>query len=186
MTLAAALTAPTAGLAQVTVRKNGTDLSDSRVKVLYDSTFRVVAEEFQLHASSEIQVPVTLVLGEGRDGVVGDETEQVFTIYMSRWDEAMFATAVSRIAIQHLVSQDRKARIVDESLRRAHRVTPISKDALQAASVGPATALNSPGTLVNPLRPCFSPTASLYRAGREDRAPGRSASFCVAADKFGP
>ncbi|MBZ5657888.1 MAG: hypothetical protein LAO56_21720 [Acidobacteriia bacterium] len=112
----------------------GMDVPREKVSLLFNVTCRVVAEEFRLGDASELRVPDNLVLGEARDGVMGDETEQVFAIYMSPWDETMFATAVSRIALQHLVSRDRKARIVGESLRRAHRIAPISKDALQAAN----------------------------------------------------
>jgi hypothetical protein len=96
-----------------------------RAAILFEVTCRVVAEEFHLSRASEVRVPVTVVLGESRDGVVGDETNQVFTVYMSRWDETMFVTSVSRIALQHLLSRDRKARIVRESLQRASLVAPV-------------------------------------------------------------
>ena len=104
----------------------GLDVPQERVSLLFDITWRVVAEEFRLADHSKLQAPVTLVVGESRDGVEGDETNQVFTIYMSRWDETMFATSVSRIALQHLLSQDRKAHLVRESLRRANLISPIS------------------------------------------------------------
>jgi hypothetical protein len=163
MTLVVALTVPTIGLGQVTVQKNGIDVPENNVNVLYHTTFRVVAEEFRLRDASDVRVPVTLVLGDSRDGVVGDETNQAFTIYMSRWGETMFATSVSRIALQHLLSRERKARIVRESLRRANLVVPVSIGALspsvtrQFDSPGTDIAPASPRAAINPVARCFSP-----------------------------
>ena len=123
-------TLSSAGWAQVRIHSPGPNVAQERVDLLFKMTCRVVAEEFRLNNSAEVEVPIDLVLGEAREGVVGDETSQIFTIYMTNWDEALFATSVSRIALQHLLSQDRKARIVGESLRRAQRAAPISADSL--------------------------------------------------------
>jgi hypothetical protein len=159
MTLAVALAVPTIGLGQVTVQKNGIDVPENNVNVLYHATFRVVAEEFGLRKAPEMQVPVTLVLGDSRGGVVGDETSQVFIIYISRWDETMFATSVSRIALQHLLSRARKAHIVRESLRRANLVVPVSIGAL---SPSVTRQFDSPGTDFAPA----SPRAAINSAAR--------------------
>ena len=186
--LGAALAVSTAGLGQVTVQPKGLAVPESKVNVLYGTTFRVVAEEFRLRDASEIRVPVTLVLGEGRDGVVGDESNQVFTIYMSRWDEAMFATAVSRIALQHLLSQDRKARIVRESLRRAHLVAPVSADSLTSASRRdlPEPAPPLPRAPLHPARQCLFSAASPFPAEGKDHTLSQSSSFCQLTDQFVP
>jgi hypothetical protein len=104
-----------------------------KVDILFEVTCRVVAEEFHLRDASEVRLPVTLVLGESRDGVVGDEANHVFSVYMSRWDERMFVTSVSRIALQRLLSLDRKARIVSESLQRAKLIAPIVAKTLQGS-----------------------------------------------------
>jgi len=74
--------------------------------------------------------PVTLVLGDRDERVTGDELHQVYFIYMNRWDEAQFATSASRLATQHMVSQERKTKIISEILRRANRVAPVSTDEL--------------------------------------------------------
>jgi hypothetical protein len=165
----------------------GMEVSEERVTLLFNVTCRVVAEEFRMRDASDIRVPVTLVLGESRDGVVGDETNQVFTIYMSRWDETMFATSVSRIALQHLLSRERKARIVGESLRRVHLVAPISADSLSISGQRhpPEPAPSLPRASLHPARPCLSSAASPFPE-REDRAVARSSSFCPLADRFAP
>jgi hypothetical protein len=179
--------------AQVQVRSRpGFDVSVEVVDRLFNMTCRVVAEEFRLGDASEVRVPITLVLGESRDGVVGDETTRVFTIYMSRWDETMFATSVSRIALQHLLSQDRKARIVRESLRRAHLVAPLSVDALEASTVQHAprerAAIALPRALLNRALPCPSPSPSVspFHAESEGQVSVRPNSFCQPVDRLAP
>jgi hypothetical protein len=137
----------------------GLGVPQEKATLLFNVTCRVVAEEFRLRDASEVQVPVTLVLGANRDGVVGDETNQVFTVYMSRWDDTLFATSVSRIALQHLLSRDRKARIVRESLRRASLAAPISAAALRPSATSQSQrndfAPTSPCADVNPDARCF-------------------------------
>jgi hypothetical protein len=177
--------------AQVQVKSRpGFDVSAEVINRLFNMTCRVVAEEFRLGDASEVRVPITLVLDESRDGVVGDETTRVFTIYMSRWDETMFATSVSRIALQHLLSHDRKARIVRESLRRAHLVAPVSVDALEASKVrhapGERAAIALPRALLNRALPCPSPSASPFHAESEGQVSVRPNSFCQPVDRLAP
>jgi hypothetical protein len=160
-----------------------------KVTVLFETTCRVVAEEFHLHDASDGRVPITLVLGEAREGVVGDETNQVFTVYLPRWDETMFATAVSRIALQHLLSRDRKTRIVRESLRRANLAAPVSISALRTSGTRQSDsrttdlAPTSPRAALNPAARCFS-AASPFPAEGADRH--RSPAFCPPGAQFAP
>lgn len=174
------------GQVQVHARA-GFDVPPDEVNRLFNITFRVVAEEFHLGDGSEIRVPVTLVLGEPRDGVVGDETTRVFTIYMSRWNETMFATSVSRIALQHLLSQDRKARIVRESLRRAHIIAPVALEvlALDHKQLSPERAA-LPQPLSNRAVPCRSSSRSPFPAESEGEAIAGPDSFCSPADQLAP
>ncbi len=91
----------------------------------------MVAEEFHLASASDGLFPITLVMGNPDERVIGDELHQVYFIYMNHWDEAQFATSVSRLAMQHMVSKERKTKMVAEILRRANRAGPASVDALQ-------------------------------------------------------
>lgn len=125
-----ALTLSTVARAQVTIQKGKADVSEEKVNVLYDTSFRVVAQEFHLADPSSFRVPITLVLGESKEGVSGDELNKVYVIYLDRWDDAKFALATSRIALQHLISEQRKNKIVNEIVRRANQIAPVS---LQAA-----------------------------------------------------
>ncbi|MBI3477986.1 MAG: hypothetical protein HY010_19810 [Acidobacteria bacterium] len=112
--------------AQVRVEGNAPDLPLAKVDAIYETAFRVVAQEFHLPDGSRDRVPVTLVLGDRDEGVTGDEVQKIYTIYMQRWDEVRFALATSRIAVQHLVSDERKNRMVEDILRRANRIAPVS------------------------------------------------------------
>jgi hypothetical protein len=99
---------------QVTILRNGTQVNETKVNLLFNIACRVVAEEFHLGGPTAVSFPVTLVLGDPNERVIGDELNRTYFVYMGRWDEAQFATSVSRLALQHLVSQDRKTRIVAE------------------------------------------------------------------------
>jgi hypothetical protein len=70
-----------------------------------------------------------LVLGEPNERVSGDELNKVYVIYMESWDDAKFALAASRIAMQQLISEARKTRIVNEIVWRANQIVPVSLQA---------------------------------------------------------
>ena len=127
--LSVALSASAVGKAQVTVQKNGVDVPEAKVNILYNTTFRVVAREFHLPDASTLHFPVTLVLGEPNERVSGDELNKVYVIYMESWDDAKFALAASRIAMQQLISEARKTRIVNEIVWRANQIVPVSLQA---------------------------------------------------------
>jgi len=115
--------------AQVKIQSNGADVPEEKVSALYNATFHVVAQEFHLQDSSDLRFPVTLVLGDRNERVLGDEVSKVYVIYMNEWNEAKFALAASRIALQHLVSEDRKNRIVSDIVRRADYASHVSEQA---------------------------------------------------------
>jgi hypothetical protein len=52
---------------------------------------------------------------------------------MDHWDDAQFATSASRLAMQHMVSQERKTKMVAEILRRANHAGPVSVNQLQGS-----------------------------------------------------
>src|SRR5215467_3163845 len=112
--LTLAVAASTMGKAQVSVQKNGVDVDEQKVNILYNATFRVVAQEFHLPDASSLHAPVTLILGDTNERVLGDEVNKVYAVYMQDWNDVKFALATSRIAMQRLVSEERKTRIVSE------------------------------------------------------------------------
>jgi len=177
--------------AEAQVRIQGDDrdgVSPQRATLLFNVTARVVAEEFHLRRT-DLQIPITVVFSEEPSGVIGNETTGIFTIYMPRWDDTMFATSVSRIALQHLLSSERKARIVRESLRRAGLAAPVSVSALRrdkrdadASSI--QTPLISPRSAVNADTCSASSTNSPIPAERTDRCQSRSS--CPRGVQFAP
>jgi hypothetical protein len=109
---------------------------EEKVNLLFSAACHVVAEEFRLSSASDGLFPITLVLGDPNERVIGDELHQVYFIYMNHWDDAQFATSASRLAMQHMVSQERKTKMVAEILRRAKRAGPVSVDDLQELKRG--------------------------------------------------
>jgi hypothetical protein len=108
---------------------------------------------------------------------------------MPRWDDTMFATSVSRIALQHLLSNERKARIVRESLRRAGVAAPTSvstlrRDGHHAAASSSQTPLIFPRSAVNADTCSASSATSPFPAARRDRS--RSRSSCPPGAQFAP
>lgn len=158
-------------VAQVRIQGDTGDGESLRhATILFNITVRVVAEEFHLRRD-DLQLPITVVLGEERSGVVGDETTGIFTVYMPRWDDTLFATCVSRVALQHLISSDRKARIVRESLRRAGLVAPVSVSTLRRdrVTVPIQTPLISPRSAMAAETCAASSMTSPFPAARMDR-----------------
>ena len=121
--------------AQVTIQSHGADVPEQKVQVLFETTCHVVAEEFHLPAHSFNDFRVTLVLDDSEERVTGDELTQAYMIYMKRWDEVQFATSASRLALHHLVSRERKARMVQEILRRSEAIAPVSAASLHAKAL---------------------------------------------------
>ena len=119
----------TPGSAQVVIVKNGVSVPEEKVQILFNITCRVVAEEFRLPEKSAARFPVTLVMGDPNERVLGDELNQVYFIYLNRWDDVQFATSASRLALQHMISKERKAKLVGDILQRAERVAPVSAQA---------------------------------------------------------
>ena len=122
--------APSFTRAQVTVVRDGSQVDEAKVKVLFSTACRVVAEEFHLPNPTDALFRVTLILGDAKDTVIGDELHKTYFIYMHRWDEVQFATSASRLALQHMVSQERKTRMVAEILRRARATETVSHESL--------------------------------------------------------
>jgi hypothetical protein len=114
------------GDAQVAIVRNGEEVPDQKVNILFDSACRVIAKEFHVRDASQFGFKVTLVLGDADERIQGDELTHVYFVYMNHWNDVKFATAASRLALQHLVSQERKTKLVSEILRRAEREAPVS------------------------------------------------------------
>lgn len=117
-------------LAQLTiVNPKKLEVPEERAKVLLIETCRVVAKEFHVHSSSDIEYSLTLVFGEQDEGY-GIDRQGKITLFLQQWSERKFVVWATRLAIQSLANRDRGDRLAKEILRRADRTLPVPKNAL--------------------------------------------------------
>jgi hypothetical protein len=76
--------APSFTRAQVTVVRNGVQVDEAKVRVLFNTACRVVAEEFHLPNPGDTLFRVTLVLGDAKDTVIGDELHKTYAGFAGR------------------------------------------------------------------------------------------------------
>jgi hypothetical protein len=151
------LAAHSSGLVQLTIANpKHLDLPLGRAKVLLAETCRVVAEEFHIRNSSDIEYSLTLVLGE-RDEGYGIDKQGNITLYLHQWSDRKFVVWATRLAIQSLANRDRGDRLAKEILKRADRILPIPKNALgHDGFPGPASPTGTGPDCISALRdePC--------------------------------
>jgi hypothetical protein len=79
--MALLLMATSFGLGQVTIKNpKHLEVPEDRVRVLYSTACRTVAEEFNIRDSSKLESPFTLVLGEPYQHFQVDEGNHVYTV----------------------------------------------------------------------------------------------------------
>jgi hypothetical protein len=118
-------------LGQVTIRNSQhVPVSEQDVQVLFNLTCQVVAREFHV-SSKDVDFPIVLVLGDTNERFSSDEERHLYSVYLYRWNEAQFADASMKLAIQHMVTQTRRERMVNEILKRYSTINTIPIKALQ-------------------------------------------------------
>ena len=118
-------------LAQVTIRNpEHLEVPEQKVGILLHTTCQVVAREFHL-PEKDVEFRLVLVLGDPNEHYTSDEEHQLYTLYLYRWNEPQFATSAMRLAIQHMVTQSIRDKLVKEILKRSNGMTPVSIKALQ-------------------------------------------------------
>jgi hypothetical protein len=105
-------------------------LPDNKPQVLLNMACRVVADEFHVRDAAALDFPLILVLGEPFHYTADDEN-QLYTIYLDRWDDTMFASSAVMLASHRAVTKDRYRKMVVEILRRANQVGPVQADDLR-------------------------------------------------------
>jgi hypothetical protein len=109
------------------------DYPEAKAKVLLGTACRVVAEEFHAQDPSEVVYPLTLVLGVRDEHWTEDEEGHDYTLYLKDWNEAKFAVAAMRLALQRLITRDRRKRLVREILRRSDQIAPVAASMLHGS-----------------------------------------------------
>jgi hypothetical protein len=117
--------------AQVTIKDpDHLQVPEPMVEALFHSTCQVVAQEFHVRRT-DVDFPLVLVLGDPRERYTSDEDDQLYTVYLYRWNDAQFALSSMRLAIEHMVTQTRRDRVVREILKRSNKISTVSIDRLQ-------------------------------------------------------
>jgi hypothetical protein len=126
------LMASSFGLGQVTIKNpKHLEVPEDRVRVLFGTACRTVAEEFNIRDSSELETPFTLVLGEPYQHFQVDEENHVYTIYLDTWEETQFATYALRLAVQRMVPKERRKIMVLKILKRSNEISPVAANQLR-------------------------------------------------------
>ena len=128
--------------AQLTV-KNPDHLyfPEDRAQVIFNTACSVVATRLRAPKGSTINFPLVVVMGDKNERYTANLESRIFTIYMDHWDETQFAASSMGLAIQLLIPQDQRVKIVREILRRSDRVLPVPLNALGNKAPIPSAAL---------------------------------------------
>lgn len=118
-------------LAQVTIKNpDHLDVPEQKVQILFHTTCQVVAREFHIQ-KGKLDFPLVLVLGDPNERYTSDEEHQLYTVYLFRWNEAQFVASSMRLALQHMVTQSRRDRLVREILDRSGGIDTVPVSSLR-------------------------------------------------------
>jgi hypothetical protein len=147
------------------------DLPEPRARVLLIETCRVVANEFHVRNSSDLEYSLTLVLGEKDEGY-GIDNQGKVTFYLQQWSERKFVDAATRLAVQSLANRERVERLVKEILRRSDRILPVPQNALRSPDgfPRPSPPTGAGGSCISAVRD--EPCPTTHVGGRRQWEPG--------------
>jgi hypothetical protein len=124
------------------------EIPEDRVRVLFLTTCRVVAEEFHRHPS-EVNLKLTLVMGDKNERSMTDVNGHL-AVYMDRWNEGKFVDGVITGAVQQLTTLQARNKMFQDILRRSDQIAPVSVNRLRDAPP------NRPSPTPNLGPDCFS------------------------------
>lgn len=102
-----------------------------QVNLLYAMTCQEIAEGYHVRNYKDLQVSLTLVLGEDDERYVIDHFTGAGTVYLKQWSEQNFVAAAVMIAFHRVLSNDRFKSEVTKILTRFERVKPQTVTALR-------------------------------------------------------
>jgi hypothetical protein len=100
---------------------------EEEVNRLFQTTCRVVAQEFHLQNEEALDFRLVLVMGERDEHVMADEDKGVYIVYLNRWNEGKFATSAMRLAVWRVVPRKRRDELVRNILLWWNSVEPAGK-----------------------------------------------------------
>ncbi len=120
------LVLPSLGRAQLKIENpRNLDVPVERAQVIFSTGCRVVAEEFHIKPKELAHFPLILVLGTPADLYEDDHDSGSYKIHLQTWNEKKFAIGVMRLAVEMLVTRERRDRLVSEILTRANSIAPL-------------------------------------------------------------
>jgi hypothetical protein len=121
--------------AQLTIQNpHHLPVPEQKASVLMSTACRVIAEHFA-SAKGDQRLRLTLVLGSSDEHYTAEGDKDAYTLFLQRWDENKFTLAVTNLAIQRLVVNDRLASLVSEILRRSDQVAPVPAAQLRGSRI---------------------------------------------------
>jgi len=102
----------------------GLPVDAGEVNFLYTITCQEIAEAYHVRNYKDLQVPLTLVLGEDDERYVIDHLTGAGTVYLRQWIEQNFVAAAVMIAFHRVLSKDRFNSEVTKILTRFGTVKP--------------------------------------------------------------
>lgn len=118
--------------ADVTIENpKGLPVDASQVNFLYTITCQEIAEVYHVRNYKDLQVSLTLVLGEDDERYVIDHLTGAGTVYLREWIEQNFVAAAVMIAFHRVLSNDGFNSEVAKILTRFAKVKPQTATALK-------------------------------------------------------
>ena len=106
-------------------------VSEMEVQLLYTMVCQEIADTYHVRNHQDLQVPVTLVLGEDDERYLIDHRTGAGTIYLSQWNEQRFVASAVMIAFHRVLSNDQFILEVKKILTRYEKVKPQTVTALR-------------------------------------------------------
>jgi len=122
---------PACGAAVTIENPKGLPVDGTQVNLLYTMTCQEIADAYHVRNYRDVQVPVTLVLGEDDERYVIDHLTGAGTIYLRQWIEQNFVAAAVMIAFHRVLANDRFQSEVTKILARFERIKPQTVTALR-------------------------------------------------------
>jgi len=106
--------------------EQGLDFPQERAQAIFGTTCRVVAKEFHLSPMEFAKFPLVLELGSQTEAYLDDHDHDIYRLQLAKWDENKFAVGVIRLAIQKMITADRRDRLLAEAIARADLISPVN------------------------------------------------------------
>ena len=115
------------GRAQLRVEnEQGLDFPQERAQTIFATTCRVVAKEFHVSPAEFAKFPLVLELGSQTEAYLDDHDHEIYRLQLAKWDENKFAVGVIRLAIQKMITAERRNRLLAEIIARTDLISPVN------------------------------------------------------------